>query len=380
MVNVAERNTDRSRCCGCSACVRACPCGALSMKADPMGFLYPVVDSESCIGCGACLEACPFKEEAAVPDAGYMQDAYVARDPSALGKSQSGGVAFSLMKKMVLEGGVVYGAALSDSFMPVHMRAATMDGIERFRLSKYAQSSTDGVLPQVIEDLEAGRRVLFTGTPCQTAGVFSAVNPALRKNLFLMDIICHGVPAPELWRAYLEHCSAKAGSPVRSAMFRNPSFGWHKTVQSIGFEDGTTLDSDEYSFLFYKDIALRPSCGSCPFASLRRPSDITAGDCWGVEEAFPELADGKPWSLVLCNSEKGAEFFAGACPGLQVTKIDVQRVLQHNLRSATALDPRWTSFEKDLPSRGFAFVNRKYGKASPGYRIRSFIAKVKRHL
>lgn len=376
MINIK----DRKDCSGCSACANACPRHAVSMHADPMGFLYPSIDLNRCVDCGLCDRVCPFKDGHVLHSDVPVQTAYAVRAEDALTESQSGGMGWTLMKHIIGQGGIVYGVGLDEDFLPVHKRAADIAGIEEFRLSKYAQSNIGRSFSQVKADLEAGRTVLFTGTPCQTAGLDSFLVESLKDRLLLVDIICHGTPAPQMWKAYLDHRSERVGERVTGVRFRDPSFGWHGAKETIRFETRSE-SSDEYSYLFYKRVSVRPSCGNCHFSKLERPSDMTIGDCWGIEKVAPDFAaDNKGCSLVLCNSVKGQDLFEAVKAGINVLKVDVNDVLQPNLRKSTSLSPLWKRVEKDLPAKGFEYVSRNYGRIDRTHWLTYFKERARRAL
>lgn len=379
MANVQNRNIDRKLCCGCTACATACPSEAIRMKKDRMGFEYPSVDAGRCTDCGFCLDVCQFQDGFEVCDKSFSQLSFAARDEISLGKSQSGGMGYAFMKWMVENGGIVYGVGMDDSFLPVYKRARSLPELEEFRLSKYAQSRIGKTIPMVKKDLEDGFRVLFIGTGCLVSGLLSVIPRHLRTNLFTIDIVCHGVPAPSLWTGYLDYLRKKKGKAIKEAVFRDPSCGWHSIYETVDFGD-EKITVNDYSFLFMENIALRPSCGNCHFASLKRSSDITIGDCWGIEKVEQRFDDGKPWSLVLCNSRKGSLLFEKLSEGFTSFPIDVSAVLQPNLKGPTSLSARSDIFEKDFINRGFEYVNRKYGRSSIRHCLKAFVAKIKRHL
>ena len=177
----------KAECCGCTACASICPARAISMQPDALGFLYPVADADKCIDCGLCDKVCAFND-------GYSKEcnleqplAFAVRhkDIGEVERSRSGAVFVALSDYILECGGVVYGAAFTDDFSVVHKRATTKEQRDEFRGSKYVQSNLDGLLLQVKADLKNGIKVLFSGTPCQTAALNSFVGKGLRENLLL---------------------------------------------------------------------------------------------------------------------------------------------------------------------------------------------------
>ena len=370
MINLLHREN----CCGCGACAAACPHGAIRMEADGMGFRYPVVDQTLCVDCGLCEKVCAFHSAHSYSD----PRAEAIRFPSLMDRSQSGGLSAALMRKAAGEGYVVYGAALDKDLVVRHRRAETLEEVEALRLSKYVQSDMEGIPAQVLADLKAGRRVLFTGTPCQCAGIGSLCE-ARREQLLLADIVCHGVPSPAVWKGYLDYAAAEKGAAVMDALFRDPSLGWHEHKERLFFADGSSEVQDQYTFLFYRHLMLRPSCAVCPFASLRRPSDISMADCWGVETALPGFADdNRGCSLLLLNTPAGEAFtqdFPDAC---ERKALDVLQVMQRNLSAPTKPNRYAGSFENDYLRKGFAFVHGHYGRQSFNYKLEQWIWSVKK--
>ncbi len=370
------RITDRKQCCGCSACADCCPHNAITMKADAMGFLYPSVDDAKCVECGICETVCAFHK----PDSAAADTCEAIRFPDLMDESQSGGLAYALMRKAICNGFIVYGAAVDDDFCVRHRRVDSIDGLAPLRLSKYVQSDMKGIPAQVLEDLRNGRKVLFTGTPCQCAGIASAAGE-MRRNLLTADIICHGVPAPAVWKAYLDSQERRHAKKITSVVFRDPSLGWHGHREALFFGN-EKLVSDEYTFFFYRHLMLRPSCSACPFASLHRASDITMADCWGVEETLPGFADdNRGCSLLFSNTPAGTEFTRGF-PDTNLRKpvgIPSER-FQANLYGPSIPHKRAKSFENTFIRKGYDAVLKRYGMPSRSFRIEEFIKKVKRHI
>lgn len=372
--------TDPRMCCGCSACVNACNQHAITMKPDALGFLYPVVDAEKCVECGLCEKVCAF-------NANYDKSANLStvktfavrlKDMNEVMKSQSGGAFVAFSDYVLSQGGVIYGAHFANNeFREVtHGRALTQKERDGFRESKYIQSNLNYIFSAVKKDLIEGRLVLFSGTPCQTAGLNSYVGSKLRERLILIDIVCHGVPSPAIWKDYLDGLETKYGK-IEDACFRNKqSFGWKSHRESFVFSGKREYLGDSYTYLFYRHIMLRHSCSACPFTNVNaRPSDITIGDCWGAQKYNLFDNDDKGISLVIINTDKGAKLFDHISDVCNIIPIDIANFLQPNLQYPTIPHPKRMNFEKDYVKKGFKYVLRKYGNQSLRYRIKSFIPK-----
>ena len=300
-------------CCGCGACIAACPKNAITMKEDSEGFRYPIVDTSSCVNCGLCKNACTFnlewggiKEECATqPIAVY---GVKHKDEVIRAKSRSGGVFTALSDQILKQGGSVYGVGLTSEFLAEHRRAVTTEERDQFRGSKYIQSRMDGIYEQIREDLRAGKAVLFSGTPCQNAAVRKAMESENCENLLLVDIVCHGVPSPKVWRDYLDEMEKEHGGKVTAVDFRNKKFGWSSHRESYVI-NGAEYDSDYFTQMFYSHKILRHSCYNCKFKKIVRISDITIADYWGIDKAIPGFNDNKGVSLVIVNTEKGCKIF-----------------------------------------------------------------------
>ena len=371
MINCARRED----CCGCGACASGCPHGAVRMVADGMGFRYPVVDAALCTDCGLCEKLCAFRQRAG--GSGEVQ-AEAIRFPELLDGSQSGGLSCALMRKAVGEGYIVYGAALDDDLVVRHRRVEKEADVEPLRLSKYVQSDMDGIPAAVLKDLKAGKKVLFTGTPCQCAGVGRLCAP-YREQLLLADIVCHGVPAPAVWKGYLEHEAGIEGEKPSGALFRDPSLGWHAHRERLIFPHRPSKVQDHYTFLFYRHLMLRPSCSVCPYASVHRPSDVTMADCWGVEKALPGFADdNRGCSLMLVSTPRGHAFTRDFPVSCERKPVDLVKVLQRNMVRPTRASRYAKSFENAYLRKGFAYVYRHYGPSSLNYKLEQWIWSVKK--
>lgn len=332
---------DKQHCCGCAACVQRCPKHCISVQEDAEGFLYPKVDLSRCIDCGLCEKVCPELHAASArkPLATY---AGKHKNDEIREGSSSGGVFTALAEKVIETGGVVFGARFDADWEVVHDYTETMAGLSVFRGSKYVQSRIGNSYTLAEQFLKSGRTVLFTGTPCQIAGL----KLFLRKDydqLLTVDVICHGAPSPGVWRQYLQEEIARqrnrknanlpspiSGSDVRvvDIAFRNKVPGWKKysfalTLSATGkngkdFSFCSRIPFTENLFMqgFLADLYLRPSCYACPAKGGQSNSDLTLGDFWGIQHVMPQLDDDKGISVVLVNTEKGQTL-------LDQTKINV---------------------------------------------------------
>lgn len=234
------RINDPADCCGCTACASVCNHDAITMEPDALGFLYPKVDESRCTDCGLCEKVCAFNNNYDTSLNLPKPDAYAARhkDMDEIMKSRSG-AAFAAISDYILEqGGVVYGAGYKDHFRVAHKRATTKEERDEFRGSKYVQSDLSGVFRLIKQDLKNGLTVLFSGTPCQTSGLNSYVGKKLRENLVLIDIVCHGVPSPYIWRDYIAYLEKNQGAPIVWVNFRDKQkYGWAAHHETFKFKN-----------------------------------------------------------------------------------------------------------------------------------------------
>lgn len=296
---------DKSNCCGCEACAQVCPKGCISMERDAEGFLYPHANADSCIDCGLCEKVCPClnAKTGKQPIAVY---AAVNPDEEIRKDSSSGGVFWMLVKQTIEEGGVVFGAAFDDERMVFHSSAETIEDARKFRGSKYVQSRVDRCYKEVHDYLKQGRKVLFSGTACHIA----ALKSYLRKeynNLITVDVVCHGVPSPSIWKEYLK----KIGNNKRITFisFRDKTSGWRNYDFYVEYADHSFIRETHNKNLFMRGylhgLYLRPSCHKCIFKSGKCESDITLGDFWGVEKVLPMMDDNRGVSVVMANTKNG---------------------------------------------------------------------------
>lgn len=360
--------SDKSECCGCSACASVCAHNAITMKPDAMGFLYPEVDVSKCIECGLCEKVCAFNDDYDKSLNLSVPEAYGARhkDMSEVETSRSGAAFIAISDWILEQGGIVYGAGYADHFRVVHKRAVTKEERDEFKGSKYVQSDMGTIFRQVKQELRDGKIVLFSGTPCQTAGLNSYIGKKYSDNLYLVDIVCHGVPSPYIWRDYLSYIEKKYKKKVSVVNFRDKGeYGWAAHKETFIFEDGEKITPEQspYTDLFYKHIMLRQSCGSCHYCITVRPSDITIADFWGVEKTNTEInKDNKGVSLLLVNTDKGRRVLEEIKNKLYLISAKLDDCLQPNLMHPTIVSAKSKEFELFYIKYGFIYVLKKYTK------------------
>lgn len=280
------------------------------------------------------------------------------KDESVRSKSRSGGV-FTALSDLVLENkGVVYGCVMNDSFEAVHTRALTKVERDLMRGSKYVQSDLGDTFRNVKNDLYRNYYVLFSGTSCQIAGLKKYLGKEY-DNLLCVDIVCHGVPSPKIWRKYLEWQSNE--EKVLSVDFRNKKdYGWRSHVETIVLEN-RIINANIFTNMFYAHDILRPVCYKCPYKSIHHPGDITIADYWGIENAAPEFDDNKGVSLVLVNTEKGQRYFERAKPAVQWKETSIEDSMQPPLIAPFSKPDTRERFWKDFYNHDFSYIVKKYG-------------------
>ena len=299
-------------CCGCNACVQKCPQQCIGQSEDAEGFIYPQVDKARCVGCGLCEKVCPVinqnpKSKPLKVMAGRNGNEEIRM------QSSSGGVFTLLAEQIIGRGGIVFGARFDENWNVVHSYTECTDGLAAFRGSKYVQSRIGETFRQAREFLRQGCEVLFTGTPCQIAGLHRFLGNEY-DNLFTMDIVCHGVPSPGVWKEYLKQTTQNL-SPIARIVginFRDKRTGWkeYSFTLHLSSPDKEVLHTEKfyrnkYMRGFLANLYLRPSCHQCPSKSGKSGADITLADFWGIEHIVPSMDDDKGTGLILVNTAKG---------------------------------------------------------------------------
>lgn len=390
---------DKKDCCGCNACATVCAKHCITMKSDEEGFLYPIVDKDACSDCGLCEKVCPVINQSE-PRKPLKVYAAKNKNEEIRRQSSSGGIFTLLAEKVIAEGGVVFGARFNEEWNVIHDYTDTIEGIAAFRGSKYVQSTIGDTYHKAKDFLVQGRKVLFSGTPCQIAGLKKYLRREY-ENLLTVDVVCHGVPSPLVWRTYLDETRYQLRSkrgvgkktvplpmdelPVITGIsFRDKTNGWKKygfrlryaafkatenTVSAPLYKEEKVLLKPFRNNIFMQgflaNLYLRPSCYACAARSGKSESDISIADFWGVQKFYPEFDDDKGVGLILINSEKGKDIY---------NIVDAQNVvatyeqglkgnpcLEHSVMQTNDRNVFWKNFS----TRDMRFVGHLYKKQTP---------------
>lgn len=359
------------QCCGCSACVVICPRNAIHMEKDQKGFLYPVIDHDLCIKCRRCMNVCDFKKDQ--PQVSNIKNvvALQHKDRNILKLSSSGG-AFTAISDYVLKTkGLVYGAVIdSSSFIVHHTGATTTTGRDKMRGSKYVQSEMGSVFQNIKTDLQKGTRVLFSGTPCQCAGLKSYLG-SKPDNLLIVELLCHGVPSNQLLQEHIKHWEKKKGKVAVDYQYRSKKCGYEHT-HVLTFVDGDTDSSVDLKRLIrLYGFSMRPSCYVCPYTSKSRQGDFTIGDLWEAEEVAG-INDHRGVSLLTVNSENAEGMLSEIEQHCRLVQLKDTDLTQNAFSTPVSYTATNDEFWRDYELEGYGFVLNKYAPKtikSLGYQL-----------
>ena len=357
-------------CCGCTACSQVCPKQCITMKMDEEGFKYPIVDAEQCVDCGLCEKVCPYLNSYRIPKEKPASYACKTKDDDLRERSSSGGLFTVVATKVIKDGGVVFGAKFDSEWNVVHGFTEILEGLADFRGSKYAQSDLGDSFKRVKDFLKAGRIVMFTGTPCQIAGL----NHFLQKsyeNLITVDLICHSVPSPKVWSSYLKEI--ENNDKVVSVTFKDKSEGWAKYGLFIKGENGI-LDKGNhleniYMKAFLSNLTVRPGCTNCPARCYKSGADITIADCWGFNKNHPDMNDDRGMSLALLHTSKGIQLYNSVLSQLDSLQIPYVEVEEKGNHSPIILSPKFH------PYRSLFFRDYTKGKKETIFLLNKYVRK-----
>jgi coenzyme F420-reducing hydrogenase beta subunit len=363
MIEIIEKND----CCGCSACYNSCSLGAISMEMDEEGFIYPLVDNEKCVKCGKCLKHCPLKMDSALLNREIDIECYVAqlKEKKDLKYVSSGGAFWAFSRAILDKNGAVYGACQLDVKTVAHIRAVSIEEAKLLRRSKYLQSDIGQIYKLVKQDLNNDIIVLFSGTPCQIAGLRAFLNREY-ENLFLCEVICHGVPSRAVWESFLREYENQKSISVDKVIYRDKSNGWKSNQYRFEYVNGESECERSTEQIFHagylQGLYYRPSCGNCKFASLPRLSDISLADFWQYNGEFNGDTQQDGLSLIVVNNKKGILLLNNSRKYLEFERTSVEEALNscHHLLHSPVHSLDRAVFFKILLRDGFYSAAHKY--------------------
>lgn len=327
---------NNKQCCGCGACENVCPQSCIEMRRNGEGFLYPTVNVDKCIGCGMCEKSCPVLNTETNPPS-IVKAAYAAFtiDEEVRLESSSGGIFSELAEYVLQNGGVVFGCAMSEDCKKArHIMIEKPKDLKYLRGSKYLQSEIGRTYRETKEMLKRQTLVLYSGTPCQIAGLKAYLGNNTYDNLLTVDVICHGVSPQSVWKNYLCTLENKFSANADTVSFRNKLYGWKNFNLSCSFKNGSEYHGKVGYDLFLKgfvsDYYLRESCYNCKFKGKNIQSNITLGDFWGIDNVLPEINDDKGVSVVLVHSEKGQSAINSILNKIKLFEVSEQNALASN--------------------------------------------------
>ena len=332
MINILNK----AKCCGCSACFNICPENAITMEYDSEGFLYPKIDNAKCTKCGLCLKVCPIINN---KKDNKVLEVYAAKNKNIEEqlKSSSGGI-FSIFANYVLgQKGIVFGASFDSNWKIVHKYIDKKEDLDSLRRSKYVQSDINITYKQVKQFLDNDRLVLFTGTPCQIAGLKSYL-PKNYENLISIDLICLQVGSPLVFQKSLND-NINDIKNIKHIDFREKAYGWDNSRMLIILKDDTySSQIIRYRDGYMAGLFSRPACHKCYFKGNRN-SDFTIGDLWGINKIVPEMYDKKGVSVLTLNSQKAKQIFELIKDDILYRKIQFLDVIKNNPAFAISAKP-----------------------------------------
>lgn len=357
-------------CCGCNACTVICPKQCISMPNDKEGFFYPVVDKDICIDCGLCEKVCPIlnKRNGDVDrfEKPLVYAAYNTNQEARL-DSTSGGLFSALADKMFDQLGYVGGAIYNEDHTVSHIITNNRDRLPEIRSSKYLQSFTNTLFPDIKNLLKSGEKILVCATPCQITGLYAYLNHDY-ENLITCDFICRGVNSPKVFIKYMDMLEKQYNSKADKIKFKNKTYGWHRFSMKVNFENGKSYCKDRYHDLFFVGYLqsgnfARPSCYSCQFKGFPQKSDITLADFWGIEKIDPSMDQDCGTSLVMVNSVKGKAFYESLGTNIVSKQFTMEQASQANPAMNTSMKSAQNNrraFFDDLDKYSFGEVAKKH--------------------
>lgn len=347
----------KEKCLGCKSCEQSCPKRCISMVENKEGFWYPTVNEKNCVECGKCLKTCPVENTEMHRNNPQTVWAWRNKSDTDIMRSASGGAADSAAKAVLQMGGIVYGASYDEQLVVGHIEVENDAEREKIQSSKYVQSDPKDSYSKVKQRLSEGKTVLYTGTPCQIAGLYAFLGGD-KPNLYTVDLICHGVPSPKFFKKYIEYQNKQTDGRVIYFNFRSKDkrgWGTQYLLKTKTKTKTKTLSLDRYGKHFMDGDCYRESCYQCAYANTNRVGDLTVGDFWGIAKSHPRFNSPKGVSSVFVNTKKGQVLFERMKPfaDTEIATLEEAMVKQHNLVQPSIRPENRSTFYKGIDELGF---------------------------
>lgn len=364
-------NNGINECTGCGLCSNICNKNAIKMVANKKGFVYPEVEEKKCVNCNLCQRICPQNNKI---DLQEVHNVFAIKNKSDKVRkdSSSGGVFDPIARYFILNNGVVYGAAYDNNFNVNHIRIDKLEDINLLRKSKYVQSRIDEIYTLIKNDLKNGKKVLFSGTPCQVHAIKKYVSN--NPNLFTCDIVCHGCPSPKVFSDYISFQEKRFKSKIKLINFRFKTLE-HTQNMKIDFENGKEYIKFKYEDIYYKlflsNIILRESCYNCKYTSYNRCSDITLADFWNFNDNN-KFDDKKGISMIFVNSDWGKKIIELIKENIDKIEAPIsecyQPQLEHPVERKKDVDDFWEKYNAN-----FEDIKKRYLNHTLRFKVKRFI-------
>lgn len=375
-MNRIDLNSDY--CCGCAACANICVHKAITMVEDGRGFIVPSIDESKCVDCGLCSKVCDFKKEKQTERNTLHAYSLIHNDEEVVKKSTSGGAFTALSNVILNEGGVIVGTVMEEDFSIHHVITSDYEIRDKMRGSKYVQSYMGSIYIELKKLLKNGKKVMFTGTPCQCAAIKSFFANKY-ENLYIVDFLCHGVPNNKMFKEHVKFLEDQYGKTIVGFTFRDKRYGWNSyNNNNNNNADGTIgtrwINQAFYNF-FIGDLSLREGCFNCKYRSQHRSSDITIADFWGIEKLIGKR-NHTGVSMVLTNSSKGESLLKKTKTASAIHEYPYSKIA-YRIPLTTYPHPKhykdfWKTYEKE----GYSELVNRFFDNSVKKRIRYEIRKI----
>lgn len=368
---------DKMKCSGCSSCYSICPKGCISMIEDEEGFLYPTVDKKVCINCGLCENICPLNEHNNKKNGSVYACIIQNKDDEVLLQSTSGGAFTPIAEYVLSQNGVVFGVEMtSESFIIRHTKIEKKEELIKYRSSKYVQSYVGDTFKDAKNELEKGKMVCFSGTPCQIQGLKNY----LRKdyvNLITADVVCRGIPSPGMWKDYVENLQQYG--KVSEVVFRDKGLGYQYSTMKVAYANRTVerngIESDRWLRMFFSGLSLRPSCPMCNFRTTDRCSDFTIWDCFNVSDLTNDIDETKGATRMLIHTQKGMLLFNEIRNSFIVVEAPIE-VVAKGIEETFYLNKRRSEFIADYKTLDMTALLNKWVPMSTKVYLKKYVRRV----